>query len=122
VVFIEANRTRECFAPAVCIRFLIPGDQNIDALSKIPTHFATSDAKSDYTLLSSHILSLGMKIYDAFQTPTSCVPKIKTQGEMLSCLKEKLNDSSDTQMHVSTAALVASAPKLECDTLITKTR
>lgn len=92
-----------------------------DALSKIPTHFATSDAKSDYTLLSSHILSLGMKIYDAFQTPTSCVPTIKTQGEMLSCLKEKLNDSSDTQMHVSTAALVASAPKLECDTLITKT-
>ena len=86
------------------------------ALEKIPEQFAKSAAASDYKHLTPQILGLAMMICDAYsckqKTP---IASVQTREQMFTCMKTKMQTTSDTTMHATTAALVASAPKLDCD-------
>jgi hypothetical protein len=85
------------------------------ALNIIPVHFSKSSAKTDYTLLAPHITSLALTLRDAFACKNTPIKTVETREQMLSCMKENLKSTSDTMTHIATAALVASAPKLQCD-------
>jgi hypothetical protein len=85
------------------------------ALEKIPEQFAKSAAASDYTHLTPQILSLAMMICDAYsckeKTP---IASVQTREQMFTCMKTNMQTTSPTTVHSTTAALVASAPKLDC--------
>ena len=85
------------------------------ALKNIPNHFSKSEARTDYTLLASHITSLAMTIHEAYACTNTSIKTVDTHEQMLACLQEKLKHTSATNVNVTTAALVASAPKLECN-------
>ena len=86
------------------------------ALEKIPEQFAKSTAASDYKLLTPQILSLAMMICDAYSSKENTpIASVQTREQMLTCMKTKMQTTSDTTMHATTAALVASAPKLDCN-------
>jgi hypothetical protein len=85
------------------------------ALSMIPVHFSKSPAKTDYTHLAPHITSLALTLRDAYACKNTPIKTVETREQMLVCMKENLNSTSDLLTHVATAALVASAPKLQCN-------
>jgi hypothetical protein len=86
------------------------------ALEKIPEQFAKSAAASDYKHLTPQILSLGMMIHDAYSSKEkTSIVSVQTREQMLTCMTTKMQTASETTMHSTTAALVASAPKLDCN-------
>jgi hypothetical protein len=86
------------------------------ALEKIPEQFAKSAAASDYKHLTPQILSLAMMICDAYSSKEKTpIPSVQTREQMFTCMKMKMQTTSGTTVHATTAALVASAPKLDCD-------
>ncbi len=86
------------------------------ALERIPEQFANSTAASDYKQLTPQILGLAMMICDAYSSKENTpIASVQTREQMFTCMKMKMQTTSATTVHATTAALVASAPKLDCD-------